>query len=105
MSNQTKKESIGYILKGAMDSMVPANRIKDIAEIAFEVVPQSSQIDNYATSNYALRISDEIGLSKDIAADIKSGVWWAFDNWTVEEAGEICEKLINAMYPSLKKRL
>jgi hypothetical protein len=105
LTYQTKVQSIGYIIKGAMDSKVPANRIKDIVETAFEVVPYSSHIDNYSTSKYALKIAEEIGLCKDVTTDIKSGVWWAFDNWTVEEAGEICEMLVNAMYPFLKRSL
>lgn len=105
LSSQTKRQSIGYILKGALDSSVPAKRIEDIAEAACIVVPRSAEMDNSETMKYAMQIAKDLGLSEDIADDIKSGVYWAFDNKTVEEAGEICEMLINSLYPFLKRKI
>jgi hypothetical protein len=105
LSYQTKKQSIGYILKGALDSEVPAKRIEEIAEAAVEVVPRRNDIGNYDTSAYAVEIAEKLGLSEEVTASIKSGVWWAFDNNTVEEAGEICDKVFDAFFRYLKKQL
>lgn len=62
---QTKKESIGYILLGALDSDIPSKLLEDIAKYAVDIVDESERIGNIRTLEFAVQIGEKIGLKEE----------------------------------------
>lgn len=102
MSLQTKEQSIGYILKGALESDLPAKNLVDIARKAKTIVPKSNRITNEDTLDFALKIGEMLEFDSEQIRGLKREVYYAFDMKTVSEAGDIFEAF-SSLFPVLKK--
>lgn len=101
MSLQTKEQSIGYILKGVLDSGLPANYLVDVARKAKNVVPESNRITNEDTLDFAEKIGEFLEFSPEQVRELRGEIYYAFDMKTVEEAGDIFEAF-SMLFPVLK---
>jgi len=87
MSYQTKEQSIGYLLHGALKcEKLPASELVTIALEAVDVVPKSTNLINDDTLKFIRIIGEKIKLDEEQVKQWKSEVYWAFDMRTVEEA-------------------
>ncbi|MGG4425006.1 hypothetical protein ABEP71_19150, partial [Bacillus velezensis] len=99
MSYQTKKQSIGYILKGMMDTDVPAKSVKEAVRVAWSLVPDHNQITNDDTLKYAVSICQKLKLDSGLSDVVKSAVFWAFNDKTVGEMGDFFDGFVPAVDP------
>ena len=98
---QTKNESIGYILLGALNTSIPANKLKEIAVASLEVVDETTKIDNYKTLDFAEEIGKQIGLNNAEIEEIQGEIQYQFDMKTEEEAADYYESFAG-LFPVLK---
>ncbi|MCM2532293.1 hypothetical protein NDK43_07690 [Neobacillus pocheonensis] len=91
MSYQTKKQSIGYILKTALKTEIPANRLMDIALASLKIVEDRNDINNHERMNFAEKVVQQIELSEEFQKDLKREMVWTFDNTAVGEAENVYE--------------
>ncbi|MGF7535244.1 hypothetical protein AAGG74_16440 [Bacillus mexicanus] len=99
MSEQTKQESIGYIVKGMMDSAIPAKAVKKAIDLLWVMVPDQKDITNYDTSNFAVFVCEKLELDNELIRDINSSVYRAFDDTPVEGAGEYFRNFVSLVMP------
>lgn len=102
MSYQTKEQSVGYILHGALKSSIPANELLSIARAAKKIIPVSNTITNDDTLEFTLRVGEELEWTAEQIKDFRSEVYYQFDMKTVEEAGNVFEAF-SMLFPVLKK--
>lgn len=82
MSLQTKKQSLGYLLKGLYDMDMPKSKISEaISKFDSLGIPEENYNEDTLSHARALAMFIDIDIS-----DFKSSVYWAFDDTTVEEA-------------------
>jgi len=88
LSYQTKEQSIGYLLKGAMNTSIPAIHLKEINSIAQLIIESKNDITNNDTLDFADRIAESLGFREELRREFRGEVYWTFDLTSVEEAGE-----------------
>lgn len=98
MSYQTRKQSIGYLLKGAMKTEIPSNKLVDIASTSSKIVDPRNDITNNETLNYADLVANILELGSNIKKQFRNEVYLAFDMNTVEEAEDYYETFANIFY-------
>lgn len=102
MSLQTKDQAVGYILRGALKSTVPANELVRVARAANVIVPARSTIKNEDTLDFVSIIGEQLEWSAEQIKELRSEVAGQFDMKTVEEAGDAFEAF-SLLFPVLKK--
>ena len=102
MSIQTKEQTIGYIIKAAMSTSIPAKKILDIVTAALEMIEDDrSDIWNSDAIELGEMVTAEI-LSKDEQKELRSEMYRAFDVENLREAGSIFKGFI-MLYPLLAR--
>ncbi|NJP38961.1 hypothetical protein [Alkalicoccus luteus] len=90
MSDQTKKQAIGYMMQAALKSSLPSNRLIDLAWAAEREIPEESILDNTRTRQVLQEIMANLDFSEDLQEEVMQELYFsAFDLKTVEEAGDI----------------
>jgi hypothetical protein len=99
MTLQTKEQTIGYIIRAALGTSIPAKKIHDIGEAAIEKIDNRSDISNDDALDFAENITDGI-LNEEEKKELRSEIYYTFDLKTVNEAAELYKGFI-MLYPHL----
>lgn len=93
MSYQTKKQSIGYILRATLDAGSNTTDMKELYYKLDEAINQHisvngghETIDNYSTYDFMVFINRELGQDDEYIQKVGSALYYCYDVYTVGEA-------------------
>lgn len=94
MSEQTKKQALGYVARALFDVGIPSRQLKDLVYNASEVMSATEIYDNYDVMGILESICNDAEMSEGEVSKCRSSLYWCFDDITVERAGELLEAFI-----------
>ena len=97
MSYQTKEQSIGYILKAMIDTGSNRNELREVYLISKQGIKnvfeesQDNRMNNYTTEVILQQTLRTIEKDDEYIANAVSNLYYGYDRFTVEEAGDFYE--------------
>lgn len=90
VSNQTKEQAIGYILKASIDTGSNTKDLKDLYYKLNQAIKNNHDIslNNHTTHDLMVLVNRESEVEETVIASIGNNLYYAYDMYTVEEAGD-----------------